>query len=36
MLWAFFLIPLVALIGSAIDLGTEYGTRKQMQIACDA
>ncbi|KTW08141.1 hypothetical protein NS258_16275 [Sphingomonas sanguinis] len=35
-LWAFFLIPLVALIGSAIDLGTEYVTRKQMQIACDA
>lgn len=36
LLWAFFLIPLVALVGSAIDLGTEYVARKQMQIACDA
>ena len=36
MLWALFLIPLVALVGSGIDLGTRYVTRKQMQIACDA
>lgn len=36
MLWVFFLIPLIALVGSAIDLGTGYVTRKQMQIACDA
>ncbi|WP_261269422.1 pilus assembly protein [Sphingomonas sp. LC-1] len=35
-LWVFSLIPLVALVGSAIDLGTGYVTRKQMQIACDA
>lgn len=35
-LWAAFLIPLVAVVGSAIDLGTGYVTRKQMQIACDA
>ncbi len=36
LLWAFFLIPLIALVGSAVDLGMGYVTRKQMQIACDA
>jgi Flp pilus assembly protein TadG len=35
-LWAAFLIPLVAVVGSAIDLGTGYVARKQMQTACDA
>ena len=36
LLWAFALIPLLALVGSAIDIGTGYVARKQMQIACDA
>ncbi|MEG8038806.1 pilus assembly protein TadG-related protein [Sphingomonas sp. LR60] len=35
-LWAFMLIPLVGLIGSAVDLGAGYVTREQMQVACDA
>lgn len=36
MLWVMLLIPLVALVGSAVDLGTGYVARKQMQVACDA
>jgi Flp pilus assembly protein TadG len=35
-LWAAFLIPLFALVGSAVDIGTAYVARKQMQTACDA
>jgi Flp pilus assembly protein TadG len=35
-LWAFFLIPLIGLVGSAIDIGRGYVTRNQMQTACDA
>jgi Flp pilus assembly protein TadG len=35
-LWAAFLIPLIALVGSSIDMGRGYVARKQMQNACDA
>jgi Flp pilus assembly protein TadG len=36
LLWVLCMIPLVALMGSGIDLGTAYVARKQMQVACDA
>ncbi|MET0309579.1 MAG: TadE/TadG family type IV pilus assembly protein [Sphingomonas sp.] len=36
MLWAIFLIPLIGVIGSAVDVGRAYVTRNQMQTACDA
>jgi Flp pilus assembly protein TadG len=35
-LWGAALIPLIALVGSAIDIGAAYVARKQMQTACDA
>jgi Flp pilus assembly protein TadG len=35
-LWAVFLIPLIGVVGSAIDIGRGYVTRNQMQTACDA
>lgn len=35
-LWGAALLPLIALVGSAIDIGAAYVARKEMQTACDA
>ncbi len=35
-LWSLFLIPLLGLVGSAVDIGRGYVARNQMQSACDA
>lgn len=36
LLWAFFLIPMLALIGSGVDIGRAYVARTHLQDACDA
>jgi Flp pilus assembly protein TadG len=35
-LWAFFLIPLLAVVGSGVDIGRAYLARTHLQEACDA
>lgn len=35
-LWAFFLIPLLGVIGSGVDIGRAYVARTHLQDACDA
>lgn len=35
-LWAFFLIPLIGVIGSGVDMGRAYVARTHLQDACDS
>jgi Flp pilus assembly protein TadG len=35
-LWAFFLIPLLGVVGSGVDIGRAYVARTHLQDACDA
>lgn len=35
-LWAFFLIPMIALVGSGVDIGRTYVARTHLQDACDS
>ena len=35
-LWAFFMIPMLAVIGSGVDIGRTYVARTHLQDACDA
>jgi Flp pilus assembly protein TadG len=35
-LWAAFLFPLIAVVGSGVDVGRGYVARNQLQTACDA